>query len=224
MLRPRPYLSYSQMVEFETSPEKYVEKYIYGQRQRISRNIAYGKKLADGLEVGEATGDPLLDLVASRMPKFERMDMPVEFFAPVTEYNKFREIVFERTGDIYHIPVLENSGDDIPLLAVPDTAKRDYSAFKEYKTSVVKWTQRKADESRQITFYATAMWLVTGKIPQDIELINAELQYNPDGSLSPTGNIYRFQTKRTLIDIMKLTKQIRTVWKGIKELCEKELL
>src|SRR3990167_3241049 len=78
MLTPRNYLSFSQMTLFEMSPEKYAEQYLYGKKQRISRNIRLGSDVADSLQNGEDTGDPLLDFIISRLPKFTLMDMPVE--------------------------------------------------------------------------------------------------------------------------------------------------
>lgn len=218
-LRPRAYLSFSQLAKFEMSPEKFVEEYLYGQRQRISRNMQYGSMLADGLMLDEANGDPLLDLMASRLPKFDRMDLAVEDPKGiwVTYKRKNKEV---RAC----VPVLENKGGDIPLLAVPDTAKSDYTAYKEYKTSVRRWTQQMSDNSGQITFYATAIWLATGKIPDDIELVNIETAYQDDGSLTVTGNMYRFSTKRTMADIIRMTKRMRSAWSGIKKLVENELI
>ena len=199
MLTPRPYLSFSQMALFERSPELYADHYIYGKKQRISRNIAYGSLLAEGLEHDEATGDPLLDLMAAKLPKFELMDKPVEAY-------------------------LGDGRGVIHLLAKPDSAKADYSAFFEYKTSPRRWTQRMADESGQITFYATVIWLKTGKIPQDIELVEVEVAYGDGGKLAPTGTIVRLPTERTVADIVKMTARMRRAWHGIIALCKKELL
>src|SRR3990167_8833891 len=147
MLTPRNYLSFSQMTLFEMSPEKYADRYLFGKKERISRNMSYGSMMAYGLEVEEGTGDPLLDLMMARLPKFELMDKPIEADLP------------DGKGVIH-------------ILAKPDTAKADYTAFKEYKTSVRKWTQRMANESGQITFYTTVIWLKTKKIPKDIELVD----------------------------------------------------
>lgn len=199
MITPRPYLSFSQMTLFEMSPEKYIQKYIYEEKERISRNIALGKQLADGLENGELSGDPLLDLVMAKMPKFELMDKPFE-----TE--------------------LKNGKEVIKILAKPDTMKPDMTAFKEYKTSTRAWTQKMADESGQITFYTTAIWLKTGRIPSDIELVCATTEYDENGALRPTGTIIRLRTIRHMSDIIKMTLRMRKAWEGIKKLCEKELL
>lgn len=199
MITPRPYISYSQMALFEMSPEKYANQYIYGLKQRVSRNMAYGSALAQGLEDEEANGDPLLDLMAARLPKFELMDKPLEAELP-------------------------DGSHTIRLLAKMDTSKSDYTAFKEYKTSTRKWTQKMADKSDQITFYATTIWLATGRIPKDIELINIQVAYTPDGQLSPTGDMWRFKTTRSMVDLIKMCQRIRRVWHLIQGLCDVELI
>lgn len=199
MMTPRNYLSFSQMTLFEMSPQKYIDQYIYKKKQRVTRNMAYGTLLADGLENDESTGDPVLDMMMVKMPKFELMD-----------------IAFE-------VP-LKDGKKTITLLAKPDTAKADYSAFKEYKTSTRAWTQKMADESGQVTFYATCMWIKTGKIPQDIELVNVPVKYNGDGSLTPTGEMIRLPTNRSMVDIIKMCSRMKRAWAGINKLCESELL
>lgn len=217
-MTPRPYLSFSQLTTFERSPEKYADLYLYDKKQRITRNIAKGSDLADSLKDEEASGDPLLDLVIAKMPKFDRMDLPVEDPSGVW-------VTYQRDNKEYRacVPVLENKGGNIPILALPDTAKSGYGAFKEYKSSVRKFTKKMVDDSSQITFYATAMWLVTGKVPEDIELVCVETEYVEHGRVEVTGNIYRYPTKRTVGDIIRMTKRIRGVWAGIQELCRKEL-
>lgn len=187
------------MTMFEMSPEKYAQCYIYDQKMRPTKNMDYGTLMANGLELDEATGDPLLDLMMSQIPKFELMDKPIN-----TELKDGKEVIH--------------------ILAKPDTCKKDFTAFKEYKTSTRKWTQKMADDSGQISFYATAIWLKTGRIPQDIELVNVPVEYDPKGALTPTGELIRLPTKRSMVDIIKMTTRMRNAWHGIKSLSEKELL
>ena len=220
MITPRPYLSFSQMTTFEMSPQKYADQYLYGKKMRISRNMAYGAKLAEGLENEEANGDPLLDLMASHLPKFKRMDKAVEDPKGVLTVIKRGDSKAFKA----HLPVLGEKKEQIPILALPDTAKPNYSAFKEYKTSVRKWTQKMVDESGQITFYATAIWLAKGIIPKDIELVSIETAYEESGKLTVTGEMAIIPTIRTMADIIKMTRRMRNAWHGIKELCEKELI
>lgn len=207
------------MTLFEMDPEKYIEKYIYNKKERISRNMSYGSMLAKGLEDEESTGDPLLDLVMARLPKLELMDKAVEDPSGVW-------VTFTRNNKEVRacIPVLKDKKESIPILALPDTAAASYEAFKEYKTSVRKWTKKMADESGQVTFYATAIWLAKGFIPKDIELVDAVVEYDPESRLRPTGDIWRFPTKRDMTSIIKMTSRMRKAWAGIKELCKNELL
>ena len=187
------------MTLFEQSPEKYIKQYIYNQKPPATLNMRYGSLMADGLENNKFTGDPILDLIITRLPKFELMD-----------------VAFEVN--------LKDGHKTIKILAKPDTAKADYTAFKEYKTSLKKWTQKMADDSGQITFYATAVWLLKGFIPENIELVNVRTTYQSDGSLTPTGEMFRYLTTRNMVDIIKMTSRMRKSWIGIKILCERELL
>ena len=218
-MRPRPYLSFSQMTTFEQSEDRFLDQYVRGKKQWVSINMTYGSKMANGLETGEATGDPLLDLAMARVPKLGRMDLHVED-------KKGFKFEWNRDGKVrtVWIPVLKNGGDDIPILAIPDAAKPDYTAFKEDKTSVRPWTQKMVNDSGQITFYSMAIWLAKGFIPKDIELIHVETEYSPDGKMRPTGNVYRIPTTRNMVDIIKMTTRAKEAWAGIKALCERELL
>ena len=199
MITPRPYISFSSMALFEKSPEQWANIYLRDYPQYTNKNMRYGSLMADSLEKNELSGDPALDLMIENIPKFELIDKPIE-------------------------ANLKNGKDIIIVLAKPDTAKADYTAFKEYKTSLKKWTQKIADDSDQITFYATTIWLKTNKIPQDIELVNVQVKYTENGELTPTGELIRIPTIRTMIDIIKMITRIRKNWTLIQQFCEKELL
>ena len=66
--------------------------------------------------------------------------------------------------------------------------------------------------------------LKTNKIPQDIELVNVQVKYTENGELTPTGELIRIPTIRTMIDIIKMITRIRKNWTLIQQFCEKELL
>ena len=187
------------MALFEKSPEQWADIYLRDYPQYTNVNMLYGSLMANSLEKNELSGDPALDLMIENIPKFELIDKPIE-------------------------ANLKNGKDIIIVLAKPDTAKADYTAFKEYKTSLKKYTQKMADDSNQITFYATTIWLKTNKIPQDIELVNVQVKYTENGELTPTGELIRIPTTRTMVDIIKMIARIRKNWTLIQQFCEKELL
>lgn len=188
---------------FEQSPEKWKRLYFYEEKNRISRGMAFGRQMAEGLEHGEATGDPVLDLLMAKLPKFEIMDK--EFDAE-----------------------LKDGKRKIIIRAKPDTMKADMSAFKEYKTGQSLWTRKQVDDSGQITFYATAMFLKTGKIPQDIELVHVETKKNDpeslDAEIGATGAMYRHPTSRNTIEILKMMARMKNAWRGIEKITADEFL
>lgn len=187
----------------EKNPEKWKQVYLYNEKMRVNRGMAFGRTMAEGLEHGEATGDIVLDLLMERLPKFEIMDKPIE-------------------------AVLKDGKRPIPLLAKPDTMKADMTAFKEYKTGQTKWTRRQVDESGQVTFYATVMFLIKGKIPHDIELVHVETAKEDNGPLDAkigaTGAIHRHPTKRTMSQVLNMMVRMKKAWREIERLTAEELL
>lgn len=201
MIRPREYLSYSQKSLWKRSPREYIAKYVHDKPQFETKEMAFGKRMSVALEEDEFSGDPLLDVVIAQIPKFEEMEFPVS-----AELKIDKEIV--------------------PLYGQIDTSKRDLSAFKEYKTGKGEWTQRRVDEDAQITFYATMYYILTKKIPNDIELVWVCTENSPhDPSVIVcTGEIKRFKTNRTMSHIINEMADMKKVWREIGEACEKEML
>jgi hypothetical protein len=199
-MHPEAYLNHTQLKTWETSPNSYRKIFIQGKPIGTNRGMALGKEIADSLELDIETGDPMKDLVLAQIPKFEIRD-------------KFLYMD------------LEHDGIKIPLRIRPDTVKADYSAFKEYKTGPKHtWHQKKVDTDSQITFYATGLYILSGKIPQDIELVHAITEYDEHGRPHLTGEIVRYQTRRTLMDVIKMKVRIKRCWKEISLMLESELL
>ena len=163
----------------------------------ISRAIALGKEIADALENENDTGDFGKDLVVSQLPKYELMDVAIE-----TKLVIGKEIV--------------------PILIKPDTIKKDYSAFREYKTGREAWTQDKVDKWDQITFYTTGIYILTKKIPK-IHLDWAETKPNEMGHPELTGEIKSFETIRRMSHILSMMARMRKAWREIGEMCENEI-
>ncbi len=183
----------------ETSEATWIKIYLEGFKIPTNQGMALGSKVADSLETGVDTGDLDIDLVIASLPKFELMD------------HKFEA-------------VLEIGGMKIPLLSKIDTAKKNLSAFKEYKTGATKWCQANVDKFGQITFYATLIYILKGKIPQDIELVWAPTKKNADGDPELTGEVKRYITKRTMTDILKMKVRMKKAWLRMGELSEENLV
>ena len=80
------------------------------------------------------------------------------------------------------------------------------------------------DKDSQITYYATGLYIISGKIPEDIELVHAVTEKDDDGRLHLTGEIIRYRTKRTLLDIMKMKVRIKKAWKEIGAMVELDII
>lgn len=196
MLTPRNYLSYSSLHLLETDEKEWIQKYLYGKERRINQGQAYGKQLSEGLENGELTGDPALDLVATMIPAFECRDLPITL-------------------------EMKDGKEKIPIMIKMDTFKKDLSAFKEYKTGQI-LNPKSADD--QITFYATGCFLKTGKIPKDIEWVGIQTKMQLDGKLRATGDIIRRPVTRNMTDCLKMMLRIKKAWARIKILTAQEWL
>ena len=181
----------------EKDPKAYARRYFDKEQGFTNKGMEFGKKMADGLESGDITGDETLDLMIEQIPKFEIMDK--EFFAELKR---------------------SRGQEPIIILAKPDTMKKDMTAFKEYKTSQTRWSQRRVDNCTQIQFYATAMWLKTGKIPKDVELVEIATKASLDGEIAPTGDIYRYKAVITMVQVLNMIIRMKKAWAAIEELTE----
>lgn len=197
-MRPRKWLSWSALSLWESSVEAWKEKYLYGKEMPVSRAMAFGKTMAEGLEHGEMTGDAGLDLMMEKLPKFEVMD---------------KEFMTELPGKKVYVPIL----------CKPDSMKKDMSAFIEYKTGVARWSKRRVDDAGQLTFYATGMYLETGKIPQSIELVHVETETDVAGRVSATGQIFRHPTKRDMRNVLAMMVRMKKAWAAMEKVADAEL-
>lgn len=197
-MRPRPYLSWSQLSVLESSEDQYIRIYIGGNKLGINRGMALGKEIASSLETGEDIGDLVKDITVAKIPKLDLMEAELKATIKVGK-------------------------EEVPLYGKADTASFRLDAFKEYKTGVTPWDQKKADQHGQITFYCVIIQAITGKVPQDIELIWAPTE-SIDGKPYLTGEVRRFKTKRSTADILKMKARMIRAWKRIEELTEGEIL
>lgn len=199
MITPREYLSWSSMDLLERSPDKWVMYYIENVKMRPNSGQEFGRMMADGLEKGELTGDLGLDIVIEQMPKLETQEYEL------------------------HALLKRGKKEPIKLFSRLDTAMEDLSAFDEYKSGQTPWTQTKVDGSGQITFYATAAYLKTGKLTKDIHLDYVPTE-KVHGRIRVVGTIQRFRTQRSMTDILKMMVRMRRAWDQIEQICERELL
>lgn len=197
-MRPRPYISYTQMMLVEKSPERYLDYYIRGRKKFSNKFMDLGKKVATSLETEEDTGDAMTDMIVSKLPKYDIMDQEI------------------------HLKIKAGK-EVVPVLIKPDTVKKDHSAFIEYKTGQKgTWDRGKVDRDDQITFYATGLYTLTQKIPE-MKLIQAVTEVD-GGKVELTGEIIGYKTTRKYHDILIMKGRIYNAWKKIEKITEEELI
>lgn len=192
----------------EASPTTYREVYFEGRKMPTNRGQGLGREIAEAIETDTDTGDIIKDAVIAQLPKYEHRDKEFRMTIPGKE--------------------------PVPLLIKPDSLKKDYSAVIEYKTGVEPWTQNKVDRDDQLTFYATGIYVLVKKIPK-LDLYWAETAMDMEDINNPgerimfnmpqlTGRIERFETTRTIKDVLKMQVRMRAAWREIGRMVENELV
>ena len=78
LLLPRGYISWSALQLFESSEQKYIEKYFYGQDvDRQNDFMSFGKKSAKAKETGDCGGDPMLEFAVNAVPAYEKPEFEI---------------------------------------------------------------------------------------------------------------------------------------------------
>lgn len=108
---------------------------------------------------------------------------------------------------------------DIPLLAKLDGFDPKTKRIDEIKTGTAPWTQKRADEWGQLTFYAYTVYLKYKTLPGALWLHWAQTKRVGD-EIEMTGYVKSFETKRIMADLIKMHSRITTAWAGIDKLMQ----
>lgn len=195
-MRIKDYLSFSQYSTYNASEKSYIKMYIQGIKLS-NKYLDFGKHIGTALDDRDFKGDHNQELA--------------------------RELVGPRP-DICE-EELRETFNGIPLLGYADGTWKEQIKIDEYKTGKTAWTQKKVDKHEQLTFYAIMKHLQTG-LP--IEAIDIELIWLPtiedtDGSMLLTGEVKRFKTVRTNMDMIRIYPKIKKAWIGIERLVDEYL-
>ncbi len=146
-----------------------------------------GRRFADAREHAKPTGDFAIDHLCNLLPKFPQRE-------------------------IYIKAKLEG----IPLIGKFDGVNISKRIFCDDKTAT-KYSQSKADNLGQITFYYTILWKKYGWLP-NYALVNWAETKRVGREIKLTGNFEVFKTQRHMKDIMLMYRRMKRAWAGIQEL------
>ena len=153
-----------------------------------------GKIVAEMLEKGEENADKNLEFYRLFLPQY-----------PFKEFD-----VKANLGDIIIYGKLDGW----------DPKKNEVG---EYKTGS-KWTQKMADETGQLSFYALLLYLKYKIKPEELRmrLFWMPTIIDPYEGLKLTGDLKIFETRRTMTDLIDIMGRARRAWQGIISLCRSE--
>jgi hypothetical protein len=186
--------SYSQYNVFlKQGWKQYAQTYIYDE-QRTNPAMLLGKRVALMIEHDEIQNDEVLEHLRVWLPHYNH-----------SEY------------------VLKGVFCGVPLIGHIDGFSEPPSLkLGEFKTGR-KWTQKMADETDQLTWYALLIHLNFGVKPEDIPMT---LTWMPTewnmGDPIVTGEIINFETRRTMSDVIRVGKKIKDSWEKLGILIAKE--
>ena len=197
---PRGYLSYSQLILWEKNPAQYEWEYMMGGESGDSEAMRYGRKVDKDIENGESD-DEMTKHLLIYLPKYE-----------VRQYEARATI--------------RVNGEDVVLLGKYDGFDPKYPRPKigDYKTGMVKWDQRRADQSDQLTFYDMLLW-IKEKRQADLFIHWMPTERGKNGVIRATGEVKNWKTSRKLVDILKMqaraTKAVREISEHYGEIINK---
>jgi hypothetical protein len=183
-------LSSSQFLKYEENPEAFWLEYVIGSKNKATQPMDLGRIFA------ASYADRTLDfrtLLTERGYKVEFIDL--------------FETVLKR------FPVLKGGQPELPMIcefknwkfrATLDDYVEKELVIIENKTGKMWWSQRRADESDQVTFQNWCHWKLTGKLSK-YTLLN----WWNTGKKTP--EIKTFKTRRTLSQLKEFEKRVEAV-------------
>lgn len=180
IILPRGYISWSQLSLYKQNKEKYISKYILGEEVDFENSgLKYGKIISELLESNKKSQNETENILKIVLPKYKERE---------------KEISVK----------MKTKNGDVVLLGKLDTYQS--GKFREYKTGTIIWTQEKANNHDQITFYSLMLFLKNQEIPQShLDWIETK---NENDEISLTGKIKSFEVKKSLSDLLLLKKEI----------------
>lgn len=129
---PRGYISPSQLSLWKSDKARYRERYYEGKDGYVNDAMRFGSKLANRVETGEETDDPLIELLVTggKLTLYEKREHPLTWYTP----------------------------NGVKVFGKLDTSNDDYKRFREFKTGTTPWTQRKANAHPQTRIYIAGIY------------------------------------------------------------------
>ncbi len=132
---------------------------------------------------------------------------------------------------VVRYPVLQHAMkaefNGIPLVGVTDAFRLKKPSIRDYKTGRVPWTQKRADETGQLTMYCLLAYLTEKIKPEDVSLFIDWLPTHiKDGEIVFREEDHRklvpvtFETRRSMKDMLEFGQFIMDTYAAMLEYCK----
>ena len=137
----------------------------------------------------------------------ERIASDPTFLPQIVRHNKMEHEFKCKLGDI-HLLGFADSFCDIT-----------FKHLAEYKTSRKKWDQKRVDGHQQLDMYLLMNYLMNKVKPEEVNvtLWVIPTEFQKEELIYLEKEIKKYQTKRTMVDILKFAEEIKRVYKQMGE-------
>lgn len=204
--KKRP-LSWSAIASFEWNPSQWYSKYVLKELLIITPELEFGS---------------MIDKRIQENPKF----LPKLVRYPILQHEMrgtFDGIPLLGFADTFRDPWIDSRGK------LREKKRPDYvpafPAIRDYKTGRNEWTQKRADETGQITMYLLMLYLRDKIRPEDVECyidwlpthyVDKKIEFIKEGE------IHTFKTKRTMQQVLEFGQRIKRTWAEMEAYADRE--
>lgn len=116
--------------------------------------------------------------------------------------------------------IISTTAGSVPVYGKLDGYEPEQKIIAEFKTGR-KWTTTMVERADQLTFYSMLHYCKFNELPWAVRLYWLPTQ-TVDGEVSPAGMVQVFQTKRSIVDVLRMADRVKRAWETIGQATEKE--
>lgn len=192
--KDRP-ISWSAISSFEWNKAQWYRKYVLKELPEMTPELEFGK---------------LID---------ERIQEDYKF---LPELIRYRILQHKMTGTFNKIPLLGYADTFTPPLHEFFEKKLvKKGAIRDFKTGRKPWTQKRADETGQLTMYLFMLYLKDKIRPEDVECyidwLPTHIHEGKIDFLTFPPQVHTFKTKRTMQQVLAFGQRIKDTWAAMEQ-------
>lgn len=224
-------LSWSKINTFLEYPKNFIKTYFEEEPFFETKEILFWKTMSAILELNSFDLEEILEHISKdRNWEFKQLEnwkinILSKSFENIVKNENFIENLMNFQFHLFpeYEKYLQNLINNICCLWFLDNAKKDLTEFREFKTGKTPWTQKRAEEHGQITFYAILIEAETGKLPEKAYLDWIITEEDEEWIIKPTGEIKTFEVKIDKEKVEKMKKDLPKIFDDMQKLYEKWL-